>query len=135
MLDDSDKDLKVYKGYFDGGKRQNSIYIGYCIIDPDGSEIYTGSDIVGGTTLSSNVAEWVSLISLIQTSIDLGIKDICISGDSLLVVSQANRRYKAKSPAMKICLSIFDELIPYFDSIKIIWIPRLSNSRADSLTR
>ncbi len=125
----------IYIGYFDGSSIPNpgKMTIGGKIVDEKNNTICSYSKSLGEGT--NNIAEYLSLIELVQYAIGKGIKKIIIKGDSLLVVNQVNGTWKAKDSKMKMLRNEVLDSLNYFDEWKLEHIRREFNKEADSLTR
>lgn len=122
-----------FEGWFDGSSKPNPGEMkvgGY--IQQDGKTVYEFSKDLGHGT--NNKAEYFALIHLCTGVAILGIKEIDIKGDSLLVVNQMNKSWKCKDANIKI---LRDKCIKLLDGVKytISHVPRGENKIADSLTR
>lgn len=120
-----------YSLFFDGGKKGDYITYGYVIYHKD-KVIYEGGGKIK-SKLSSNVAEYTSLIIGLNVAIFFGIKNIQCFGDSQLVINQINGKFKNKR--FKSFHLIIEQLKQKFDNFEIHWISRKYNSRADRQTR
>lgn len=127
--------MKTFTGYFDGSSVPNpgEMTIGGKIVDEENNDICSYSRTLGQGT--NNIAEYLSLIELIQYAQEKGIKKIIIKGDSLLVVNQVNGSWRAKDSKMKILKNKVLNSLQYFDEWKLEHIRREFNKEADSLTR
>jgi probable phosphoglycerate mutase len=124
----------TYKGWADGSSVPNPgvMKIGGLIKDPFDKCIYEFSENVGEGT--NNISEFLSLIHLLKAINRLEIQKVSIEMDSLLVVNQVNRKWKAKNPNM---IQLRDQALQLLESIpnwSLTHIPRSKNKRADSLT-
>jgi len=85
----------------------------------------------GHGTGTNNVAEqlalWKALISLLASN----VKHVRIYGDSNMIVSQANRKWKCKAPHLKKGHQAIRELAEQFTTISFEWKPREQNTIAD----
>jgi ribonuclease HI len=127
---------EVFVGHFDGSSVPNpgKMTIGGKIVDEKSNTICTYSRILPGEG-TNNIAEYLSLIELIQYAKEKGIKKILIKGDSLLVVNQVNGIWKAKDSKMKILKYAVIDSLKYFDEWKLEHVKRELNKEADKLTR
>jgi len=93
-------------------------------------------DIGNGT---NNDAEWKALIEALEWVNSQNDNDpVFIYSDSMLVVEQANNRWKVKQPNMKIYKDKVDELVEKMDirhqEITLSWLPRQLTMLADKET-
>ena len=96
-------------------------------------EIWGSSKFVGAKT-TNNEAEYSGLIMGLEKALDLGIKELAVEGDSLLVIKQMNGEFKVKSENLYTLYNDAKELEKKFDSITFNHIYRSSNKRADELS-
>jgi len=96
-------------------------------------EIWSAYDFVG-TRTTNNVAEYHGLLLGLKNAISLGIKDIKVQGDSLLVIKQMNGEYKVNISHLT---KLYEEAKNYekqFKSVTYYHIYRTLNTRADELS-
>lgn len=87
-----------------------------------------------GVKVTNNYAEYSGLRMGLRNALELGIKDLLVCGDSLLVIKQISGQYKVKSPNL---LQIYEEckkLSNQFEQIEFRHVYRDSNKRADKLS-
>lgn len=83
---------------------------------------------------TNNIGEYEGLLSGLERLVELGCKNISIEGDSLLVISQISKLWKASHPEMEKRRNAAWKLFEQFDSITCRHIPRKENSIADKLS-
>ena len=91
---------------FDGGSNPNP---GKCA---GAYVIYENVNIIaeGGVYIpkgTNNIGEYTGLLSGLERCVSIGIKNIFIEGDSLLVVSQVSGKWKVKNEGIRI---IFEKI-------------------------
>ena len=127
---------ELYEGYFDGSAAPNPGQMtigGYVKRVSDKQKVHVYSIKLGHGT--NNEAEYLSLIELCETLEGLGIKNINIYGDSLLVINQVNKVWKARDPRMEsFKITVLDFLKPV-PKWTLTHIRRNLNMLADELTR
>ena len=119
----------MYSLYFDGCSKGNPGKAGAgFVIYLDDVEVASGSKYLGKQT--NNVAEYSGLILGLQKAFELGIVNLNVYGDSMLIIKQMMGKYKVNSPSIK----------PYYEKAKEIKINatfshiyREKNARADEL--
>ncbi|XP_074313536.1 uncharacterized protein LOC141648715 [Silene latifolia] len=117
--------------YFDGAARRDGAGAGIVFLSPEGHVLRYS--FVLTELCSNNVAEYQALILGLQMAIKIGVKDVDIYGDSLLVVNQVLDEFEVEK----------DDLIPYhqhaimllnkLDYVHIGHLPRSANKMADAL--
>jgi ribonuclease HI len=120
--------------YTDGGADPNPGpgAIGVVIKNDQGETIATISEGVGRVT--NNQAEYMAVIAALEKALSLGITEVVMRADSLLVVSQLNGNYKVRNARMKPLYEKVTELVNRFKNFSIEYIPRELNMEADKLT-
>lgn len=89
-----------------------------------------GKYIENGT---NNYGEYVGLIEGLKKAVELGVKNLHVEGDSMLVISQMAGLWKVKSENLLELNSEANELVKNFDDISFNHILRQFNTYADSL--
>ena len=130
---DKDRDKQKYLLRFDGGSNPNP---GPCA---GAFVIYLESSIVaeGGCFISegtNNIGEYTGLRIGLEKAFSLGIKNLHIEGDSLLVISQIAGKWKINNAKLKLIHTEIMALITQFDIITACHILREKNGYADSLS-
>jgi ribonuclease HI len=119
---------------FDGCSKNNPGLAGAgAVIYHFDQEIW-GEDFFVGEMFTNNHAEYAGLILGLQQAKLLGIKNLKVEGDSLLIINQMKGLYKCKSIHL---IELYDkakELEEYFDNIEFCHIFRNKNKRADELS-
>lgn len=122
------------RGYFDGSAIPNPgvIGAGAVIYDTNENEIDSVSIFVSeyGTV---NEAEYNGLIALLERAKAIGVTDLEVFGDSQLVVRQCIGEYSVNAQNLQPLYQKVMLLSSGFQSIKINWIKRNENTRADAL--
>lgn len=96
------------------------------------NEMYKFKEYLGiGKT--NNIAEFEGLLLGLRESIKLKVRNISIHMDSKLICKQITGEYKAKNEILKQLRNQVLECFKYFDSWKIMNIPRKENTIADEL--
>lgn len=129
--------ISDYILYFDGASKNNPGLGGAgCILyklnnDGKSQEIWRCSHFLGYVT--NNEAEYKALLLGLYKINDLGISNVCVRGDSLLVINQVRKLYKTKSKNL-ICLNEkCQEYIDKIFNISFQHIDRKHNEEADLL--
>jgi ribonuclease HI len=126
--------------HFDGGCEPinpgGQATYGAIVRDENGTKLFEESGYVGqGRQMSNNVAEYEGIIAVMKFLIANDLREGIIYGDSLLVVKQLNRKWKAKRGLYLKHYKHAARLRQQLPKIQIIWIPRIQNTEADYLAR
>ena len=121
-----------YSLYFDGCSKGNPGPSGIgAVIYKNGDEISASCENIGNRT--NNESEYCALIIGLEEAIKLDITSLCVYGDSLLVINQANKIYKVKNEKLLVLYEKFRALKCKFKYITFTHIYRSHNKRADQL--
>jgi len=121
----------MYSVYFDGCSKGNPgpAGAGYVIykddVEIDSESIYLG-------TQTNNFAEYSGLIYALKKANSLGITEMNVYGDSMLVIKQMKGLYKVKAAGLK---TLYEYAVILSSKIKINYnhVLRVNNKRADEL--
>jgi ribonuclease HI len=105
--------------------------IGATIKDEKGRLITSISRRIGWAT--NNQAEYIAIITALEETIRLGVRQVELNSDSELVVRQINGRYRVKKEALKPLFQRVKKLRGSLESCTINHIPRQQNREADRL--
>lgn len=104
------------------------------IFDEDGQIIHERSrQLPDGS--SNNVAEYSGVILAIEVALELEVDELEIFSDSQLIVNQINGKWRVKDAKLLPYRETAWELASSLSSVKLSWIPREENTRADHLCR
>lgn len=125
--------LTKAKLFADGGSRGNPgpSALGYAILDMDDRIVKKEGIYIGITT--NNQAEYRAVKAGLEDAIRLGVKDLEVYLDSMLVVNQVNGEWKMKNPELMPIYSAIKGLVPEFDKITFSHVPRALNKIADGM--
>lgn len=104
----------------------------YVIFNDKGKVFVEGGEFIENGT--NNIGEYIGLILGLKRCNDLGIDNIYIEGDSLLVISQVCKKWKVKNETLMILRDEVYELLKPFKNVGLNHIYREYNSYADSLS-
>jgi ribonuclease HI len=118
---------------FDGGCQPNPGpgAGGYWIESPDKKVVEEGGVYLEKCT--NNIAEYTGFIEGLKACIRLGIKDIDIQGDSMLVICQITGKWKAAHPNIIPLWNEAKDLLKSFTSYSVTHVLRKFNQKADQI--
>ena len=87
-------ELESWKVYFDGATNQNGSDIGFLLISPKGTHIPFSGKLNFPAT--NNAIEYEACIMGLQAALGLGVKELKVYGDSTLIISQIQNRWKTR---------------------------------------
>jgi ribonuclease HI len=103
----------------------------YVIYDKNGRIVSEGGEFIENGT--NNYGEYLGLISGLKKCKELGIDNIYVEGDSLLVISQVSKKWKVRNEKLFILWEEVNDLLKSFEIVCMKHILREFNSYADSL--
>jgi probable phosphoglycerate mutase len=118
----------------DGGARGNPGPAGYGAVVREaatGEVLVERAATIGVAT--NNVAEYSGLIAGLRAAADVGAVEVEVRMDSKLVVEQMSGRWQIKHPNLRPLAAEAAALVARFDRVRLTWIPREENRRADAL--
>jgi ribonuclease HI len=125
--------IEVFKLYFDGCSKGNPGQSGIgAVIYKNDEEIWNGCEYVGHKT--NNESEYLALIHGLEKALTLGISELLVYGDSLLVINQMTKKYQVKSESLYKLNMRANEIVKHFDSVDFYHVFRTENKRADKLS-
>ena len=125
--------MSTYSFYFDGGSRPNpGKGAGACVLFKNSEIYHERATYLPSTT--NNMAEYTGLLNGLELCLELGIKDITIKGDSLLIINQVNNVWKCTNGPLKEIYKKCMKCIKQFNTISISHVLRQYNKDADALS-
>lgn len=122
----------TYKLYYDGASKSNpGVSAGAYILYKDDKILFQGAKYLPKAT--NNIAEYTGILYGLKKAVQLGIKDLKVYGDSMLVTKQLNLEYKVKNEILKEYHAQCLVLMAEFDTISISHVYRDKNTVADAL--
>ena len=129
----TDNDSASYTLFFDGCSKGNPGIAGAgAVLYKNQIEINAQSSFVGEKE-TNNVAEYHGLIMGMEIATSLGIKNLHVKGDSLLIIKHMKREFKVNSPRIRplfIRAKVLEKRIGF---VKYEHVYRENNKRADEL--
>jgi ribonuclease HI len=108
--------------------------IGAVLVSPQGSHLPIAVKLRFACT--NNVTEYESFFIGLQASLDLGIRDIEVYGDSTLIICRAVGEWKTGGEPQRLPYGEYlEELIIRFRKITFSYMPKTKNQFADALAR
>lgn len=125
--------LREAKLYTDGGSRGNPgpSAIGVVILDMDDNVVKKDGKYIGITT--NNQAEYQALNHGLEEARELGVKELTVFMDSLLVVNQMKGLYKVKNSELQPVYKAAVDSVSTFEHIEFVHVPRELNKIADGI--
>ena len=102
------------------------------IFEPDAVKYIEVGEYISHAT--NNIAEYTGLIIGLELALEVGVRNLIVEGDSMLVVQQVQGKWKVSAEPLKPYCARAKELLGKFDSVVVRHIRREKNSHADSLT-
>lgn len=132
-IDDKNATTRKAIIYSDGGSRGNPgpSAAGYIIMNDRREVLYSGGQYLGVTT--NDHAEYRAVQIALGKAFDLGIVEVELRSDSLMVVSQMNGTYKVKNLGLLPVHNEVIELTKKFERVHFIHVRREFNRLADGM--
>lgn len=123
---------KAIKLYTDGGSRGNPgpSASGFVLMDEQGTVIKKSGVYLGITT--NNQAEYQSLKFGLEEAKKLGVREVDVYMDSLLVINQLKGKFKVKNRDLWPIHEAIKELAVQFKKVTYSHVPREMNKLADA---
>ncbi|XP_010644840.1 uncharacterized protein LOC104877743 [Vitis vinifera] len=121
--------------YFDGAANQSRFGIGILLISPQGDHIPRSVRLAFSDhhRLTNNIVEYEACITGLETTLDLGIRQLEIHGDSNLVIQQTQGIWRTRDEKLKPYHAYLDLLSDGFDVLRYIHLPKAENQFAEAL--
>jgi ribonuclease HI len=119
--------------FTDGAARGNPgpASIGIIIKNEQGKIIASVSQRINTTT--NNQAEYMAVVTALEKTISMGVRQVDLYSDSELVVRQINGSYRVKKDTLKPLYQRAKQLQNSLEGFTITHIPREQNIEADNL--
>ena len=105
--------------------------LGVILVTPEGKTIPMAKKL--DFKVTNNMAEYEACIYRVEAALTAGAKDLLVYGDSLLIISQANKEWEVKEERLKPYHGYLKTLIKGFDKCLFIHLSRDENQMADAL--
>ena len=121
--------------YFNVASNQPGFGIGILFISPQGDHIPISVQLTFSDhhRLTNNIIEYKACITSLETTLDLGVKQLKILGDSNLVIQQTQGIWRTRDEKLKPYHAYLDLLVDRFDELRYIHLPRAENQFDDVL--
>jgi ribonuclease HI len=126
----SDKEIKLFA---DGGSRGNPgpSASGFVLMDMQNKIFHKAGIYLGITT--NNQAEYLALKLGLEEALKQQIRVVHVHLDSLLVVNQMLGKFKVKNRDLWPIHAAIKELLPQFEKVTFVHVPRALNKDADAM--
>ncbi|KAK8919324.1 hypothetical protein KSP39_PZI022022 [Platanthera zijinensis] len=125
--------VAAWKMLVDGASGRNSFGGGVILASPEGIRIEQALKI--HFTLTNNQAEYEAIIAGLRLARELGIQDIRVFTDSLVVARHISGEFEVREPTLQLYLVKIKGIVGQFHSFSIQHVPREENARADLLAK
>ena len=123
--------------HFDGAFAHQGAGAGAVLISPTQDKLYYAVQLCfqHGEKVSSNIAEYESLIAGLKAVAALGVKRLTVRGDSQLLVNFSNKVYEPKDEHMEAYLAEVRKMEKQFSGLEVQHVPRGTNKEADDIVK
>ncbi|XP_074283351.1 uncharacterized protein LOC141607901 [Silene latifolia] len=112
-----DKEAEVWQMHIDGASNQRGAGVGLILRSPHGDLIAQAFRCEFKAT--NNETEYEALLLGMQLALELGVRNLEVYGDSLLIVNHMNDEYVARDSKMIAYLKVVKELKQKFKDCKL----------------
>ena len=121
--------------YFDGAANQLGFSISIILISPQGYHIprLVRLTFFDHHRLMNNIVEYEACITGLETTLDLGVRQLEINGDSNLVIQQTQGIWRTRDEKLKPYHAYLDLLVARYDELRYIHLSRAKNQFANAL--
>ncbi len=120
------------KLFTDGGSRGNPgpSASGFVILDKSDNVIFSQGIYLG--IMTNNQAEYLALKYGLGKLDDMGIHEVSVYMDSLLIVNQMNGKFKIKNQDLLVIFTDIKNILKSFKKVTFAHVPREKNKLADA---
>ncbi|KAK8924197.1 hypothetical protein KSP39_PZI019370 [Platanthera zijinensis] len=122
-----------WKVMVDGASGRRSLGAGVILESPQGVRIE--QTVVVHFPITNNQAEYEAVIAGLRLAGELGVHDVEVLTDSLVVASQINGEFEARDPTLQRYLAKVKGVIGTFQTFSIRHVPREDNEQVDQLAK
>ena len=124
-------EMQGWRMYFDGAVNQFRAGIEIILLTPEGEVVPIAKKLA--FRVINNEAEYEACILGMEALIAMGVIEVDIFGDSMLVINQAIEEWELKEQHLKPYLNHLQNLTLSFQKCKFTHLPRNHNQMADAL--
>ncbi|KAK8923593.1 hypothetical protein KSP39_PZI019849 [Platanthera zijinensis] len=122
-----------WKVMVDGASGKHSLGVGVVLESPQGTRIE--QTVVIHFSITNNQAEYEEVIAGLRLAKELGVHDVKVFTDSMVVASQINGEFEAREPTLQRYLAKVKGIIGGFQTFSIQHVPREENEQVDHLAK
>ncbi|XP_024190469.1 uncharacterized protein LOC112194462 [Rosa chinensis] len=119
--------------FFDGSRTETLAGARIILENPAGDHFSYSFQLEFKCT--NNQAKYEALIIGLEVLLELGVRDVQVRGDSLLVINQLQEKYRCVSCLLVPYLNRATELLDQFNDVELEYIPRERNFEANELAQ
>ncbi|XP_062020894.1 uncharacterized protein LOC133737331 [Rosa rugosa] len=125
--------LQPWVLFFDGSRTKTLAGVRIVLENPAGDRFSYSFQLEFKCT--NNQAEYEALIIGLEVLLEMGVRDVQVRCDSLLVINQLQEKYRCVSCLLVPYLTRAIELLDQFDDVDLEYIPRERNFAANELAQ
>ncbi|KAK8946325.1 hypothetical protein KSP39_PZI006362 [Platanthera zijinensis] len=123
----------LWKVMVDGASGKNSLGVRVILESPRGTRIE--QMVVVHFSITNNQAEYEAVIAGLRLARELGVHDVEVLTDSMVVASQINGEFEAREPTLQLYLAKVKGVIGMFQTFSIRHVSREENEQDDQLAK
>ena len=122
--------------YFDGAANHSGYEIDVLLISPHGDHIPKSVRLAFSDRYpaTNNIVEYEACILGLETTLELGIRQMEVFGDSNLVLRQIQGEWKTRDVKLRPYHAYLELLVGRFNDLRYTHLPRAQNQFVDALT-
>ncbi|WKA10892.1 hypothetical protein VitviT2T_028440 [Vitis vinifera] len=127
--------LSGWRMYFDGAANHSGYGIGVLLISPHGDHIPRSVRLAFSDRhpATNNIVEYEACILGLETTLELGNRQMEVFGDSNLVLRQIQGEWKTRDVKLRPYHAYLELLVGRFDDLRYTHLPRAQNQFVDAL--
>ena len=127
--------LSGWRMYFDGAANHSRYGISVLLISPHGDHIprFVRLAFSDRHPATNNIVEYEAYILGLKTTLELGIRQMEVLGDSNLVLKQIQGEWKTRDMKFRSYHAYLELLVGRFDDLRYTHLPRVQNQFANAL--
>ena len=118
-------EVESWEMYFDGATNQNRSGIGVLLISPKRTHVPFFGRL--NFLATNNVIEYEACIMGLRAALGLGVKELEVHGDSTLIISQIQNKWKIKEERLTPYHECLQRWASKFNKIQYQYVPRMQN--------
>lgn len=125
------EELERWQLFFDGAANRRGYGIGIVLVAPDG--VHTPIAMRLEFPATNNITEYEACVVDMETALDHGAQHLDVYGDSALIISQIQGKYRTRDSKLKPYHQYLESVVSRFRDVEFHYLPREKNCFADAV--